>query len=361
MTFLPYTDSVESPHPDEEKTFDELQATMHRLSTLMYDRYRHATRPVHAKSHGLLKAELTVHPNLPEPYAQGLFSSPNTYPAILRISTVPGDILADSISTPRGLAIKILNIPGPVLPSHSPNTTQDFVLVNAKSFPAPDAKAFLKLQHIIEKNANDPELFKELVSNLARGTNAVLGLVGAQSTTLAQLGHPETNPLGETYGSCAAIRFGNYIAKIIVEPSSQNLKDLFNKHVDVNFHFSGLRDAITEFFKTQTAQWTVKAQLCTDLKSMPVEDPSIEWPETQSPYHPIATLTATPQDSYSPARRVYVDELLSFNPFHALEAHRPLGNIMRARKKTYEASSQFRHTMNGHPLTEPQSISDLPD
>ena len=360
-SYVPYADSVEVPHPDEEKTFDEISALMHQISAVMNDRYRHAVRSVHSKSHGLIKAALRVHAGLPEPLAQGLFAQPGVHPAILRISTTPGDILADSVSTPRGLAVKVLNVDGPKLPGHDGCTTQDFVMINAKSFAAPDAKGFLAQQKIIFANLNDPEFFKKLVSNVARGTNAVLGLAGAQIGTLSQLGHPETHPLGETFGTTAALRYGNYIAKLIVEPASQNLKDLKNKHVDVNGHFSGLKDAVVEFFKTNTAQWEVKVQLCTDLEKMPVEDPSKPWSEQESPYQTVATLTATPQDAYSPARRVYVDEILHFNPFHALVAHRPLGNIMRARNKTYAMSTEFRHKMNGREMVEPKEISELPD
>ena len=252
----------------------------------------------------------------------------------MRFSTTPGDILADSVSTPRGLAIKIIGVEDmAMLPEHAGQVTQDFVTVNAKSFPAPDAAQFLKLQQLIEKNAERSRGFQK-INFKRRSRHKCRARFGrAQSETLAQLGHPETNLLGETYGTTAALRYGNHIAKIIVAPLSQNLKDLYNKHVDVNFHYSGLRDAVVEFFKTQTAQWEVRVQLCTDLKTMPVEDPSVEWPEDKSPYQGVAKITVKPQNAYSPARRVYVDEELSFNPFHALEAHRPLGNIMRAQKK----------------------------
>jgi hypothetical protein len=360
--YVRYDDSVEVKHPDEQKTFDEIEAVMRRLGLLMNDRYRHAVRPVHAKSHGLLKGEFKVDGNLPEPLRQGLFSRAGAYPAIVRFSTTPGDILADSISTPRGMAVKVVGVQGmEMLGSHAGQSTQDFVFINAKSFGAPDAKAFLKQQLFIEKNANDPEFLKKIVSNVARGANAALGLVGAQSATLQQLGHPETHILGETFGSAAALRYGDYIAKIIFVPLSANLKALTGKHADVNFHFSGLRDEIVQFFKTETAEWEVRVQLCTDLKTMPVEDPSVPWPEEASAYQPVGRLTAPPQEAYSPARRVFVDEVLSFDPFHCLAAHRPLGNIMRARKQAYEMSRKFRHEMNGRPLTEPRSIAELPD
>ena len=93
---------------------------------------------------------------------------------------------------------------------------------------------------------------------------------------------------------------------------------------------NGLRTVVTEFFRANPAEFEVGIQLCTDLKTMPVEDASTEWPEDESPYRPVARLVVPPQDAFTPARASFVDEDLSFCPAHSLQAHRPLGSIMRA-------------------------------
>src|ERR1700759_220561 len=111
--YLQYSPGVETIAPDEHVTFDELSRTVQHITRHMATRYRHAYRPVHAKSHGVLVGTLEVLPDLPEPLAQGLFAKPGSYPALMRFSTNPGDMLADNISSPRGLAIKILNVEGP--------------------------------------------------------------------------------------------------------------------------------------------------------------------------------------------------------------------------------------------------------
>lgn len=49
------------------------------------EHYGHAVRSVHAKSHGILEAELTVLPDLPPELAQGMFAVPGVYQAVLRI------------------------------------------------------------------------------------------------------------------------------------------------------------------------------------------------------------------------------------------------------------------------------------
>ena len=97
--FVPYSESVEVKKPGEDQVFEDLAATMRRISETFGDRARHVSRAVHAKSHGLLKGELKVLDNLAEPHRQGLFASPLSYGVVMRFSTIPGDILADSIST----------------------------------------------------------------------------------------------------------------------------------------------------------------------------------------------------------------------------------------------------------------------
>jgi len=55
-----------------------------------------------------------------------------------------------------------------------------------------------------------------------------------------------------------------------------------------------------------------------------------------------------------------IDDVLSFNPWHCIEEHRPLGSIMHVRIKAYEMSSSFRHQMNAQPRVVPKDIHELP-
>jgi catalase len=359
--YFRYAPAVEVPIPDEEKVFDDIAAAMRHIAEMIGDRARHGARAVHAKSHGLLKAEFAVFDSIPNEFRQGLFAQPAEYPAIMRFSTNPGDILPDSISTPRGLATKVIGVQGEMLAGHEGNVTQDFVFVNAKAFSAPNAAEFLKQLRVLEQHATDSQTLKQIVSTTARLAEEALEAFGTESAALKGFGHPETHILGETFTSIAPLRYGDYIAKIAFVPASENLRALTNKKLDHSSDYSAIRDAVVDFFKTETAIWDIEAQLLTDLTKMPVEDGSVQWPEDSSPYVRIGTLTARPQDAYSPARRVFVDEILSFNPWHGLAAHKPLGNIMRARKKAYETSTQYRHAMNSRPMIEPKSIGELPN
>ncbi len=359
-TYVPYSDSVEQPHPGEQETFDQIAALMADIGKKVGERQRHVVRTVHAKSHGLLKAELTVVDGLPPELRQGLFAKPGSYDVIMRFSTNPGDILSDHISSPRGLAIKVLGVEGEMLSSHQGQSTQDIIFNNSKVFAAPDAGGFLKQLKMLDKHANDSEAAKQVVSSTAQVAEEALETVGGKSATLLGFGHPPTNPLGESYYTNVPVRYGDYFGKMALIPVSQNLVELCGKHVEHPREWNILKDTIVDFFQTQGARWELRVQLCTDLDKMPVEDGSVEWDEKESPYVTVAQLTASAQDAYSDERRVFVDEKMSFNPFHSLAAHRPLGNIMRARFKSYQVSSQYRHKADGRETIEPKSISELP-
>ena len=295
--YLRYSPAVERPDPEEHVIFDELSRTMQHITRTMASRYRHAYRPVHAKSHGVLVGRLDVLPNLPEPLAQGLFAQAGSYPVILRLSTNPGDLLADNVSSPRGLAVKVLQVAGEKVPSFAEGTTQDFVCINANVFTAPDAKTFLEQITSFAKNLETPEVVKHGVSVAARATNAVLKAVHLPSATLEGIGEAATHILGESFSTVAPLRYGNYVAKIGFAPGSENLKALTGKSVDLDKDYNALADLIKHFFRKETAVWDVKVQLALapehadekeSDKEYPIEAADKKWPEEKSPWQTVA-------------------------------------------------------------------------
>jgi hypothetical protein len=176
---------------------------------------------------------------------------------------------------------------------------------------------------------------------------------------LRALAAPGVHILGETFHSMAPLRFGEFIAKLRAVPLSESVRRLTGTAADDSE--SALSDRVVAFFRAEAAEYELCAQLCTDPRRMPIEDASVEWPDRDSPPQPVARLMLPPQEAFSPARRVYADDSLSFTPWRTLDAHRPLGSIMRLRRRVYEASSRFRHEMNARPPVEPADITELPD
>jgi hypothetical protein len=360
--YVRYDESIEVRQANEDELIEKIVTSMERVNRRVFDKHRHATRDAHAKSHGVLKGTLSVFGDLPEPLRQGLFQTPHEYPVVVRFSSAPGDIHDDRIRAPKGMAIKVIGVEGrKMLAGHEEQLTQDFLLVNFPVILFGHVAAYWDMQQKLEKHADDPELVQRLTGEVAGKVSAAMRLVGMQSEIADALGIPNHHILGETFYSMAALRYGAYVAKISVAPLSESVRRLTGQAVETDGNPSTFRDLIATFFKTEGAEYELRAQLCTDLERMPVEDASVAWPEDLSSYQPVAKLTFPPQDTYSPARRVYADDVLSFNPWHCLEAHQPLGSIMRVRIKAYERSTQFRHEMNVQRRVEPRDISEVPD
>jgi hypothetical protein len=352
---IPYSASVEVLEPDEGQTLQELIETLLKISKITYADGHHALRSVHAKSHAILKGELAVLANLPPELAQGIFTAGSVYPVIMRFSSTPGDLLDDSVSTPRGLALKLIGVPGDRLPGSEQDSTQDFIMINGPAFAAPNAKKFLgKLKLLAGTTDKAPHLKSALAATL-RGAEKLLESVGGQSGTLKSLGgEPATHPLGETYFTQVPMRFGSYIAKLSLAPSAA-LARLKGVPVAITKSPNALRETLQEFFRGSEAVWELRAQLCRDLKKMPVEDASVVWPEELSPFVPIAHLTVPMQAAWSASRAAAVDDGIAFSPWHGTTDHRPLGSVMRARKASYEASAKFRAEHNSCPISEPSA------
>lgn len=339
---------------DEAQTAQGLIEALHSILQTTFDDYGHPVRSVHAKAHGFMQGELHVLDGLPEPLAQGVFARPGRYPVVMRLSTNPGDLLDDRVSTPRGLAVKIIGVDGERLPGSEGAVTQDLVMQNAQAFTAADPKTFLKTLKLLARTTDRVPGLKRAFSATLRGVEAVVEAAGGESATLKSLGgHPITHPLGESYNTVVPLLYGRYYAKISVAPVSPELEALAGSKVDLNGNPDGLREAVKRFLAEHDAWWEVRVQLATDLDKMPIEDASAVWPEDLSPYVPVARIHVPAQASFSEAGVRQVDEDMSFSPWHGLAAHRPLGGVMRVRKPAYEHSVAFRREHSGCPIHEP--------
>jgi hypothetical protein len=194
--------------------------------------------------------------------------------------------------------------------------------------------------------------------------SAVGGLiqpVGLELPEAVQLfTRPNTHILGMTFFTAAALRFGEHVAKMCVTPLSKSVVDLVDVPLLPEDGPDGYRDMVVDFLATQTAEFEIRVQLCTGLDEMPIEDATVEWPESRSPYRGVAKLVFGPQDPATPERQAYGDDVLAFTPTRGLAAHRPLGSINRLKQRVYDASSDYRHEVNGVAKREPASVDELP-
>lgn len=347
---LRYHPDLEQPQPDEAETDASLEKSFDHILETTAEDYGRAVRAVHAKAHGLFEGTFRIDGNLPPELAQGLFANPGTYPAALRISTNPGDILDDNVVLPRGLALKVEHVPGDRLPG-AEGQGQDFLMVNVPVFAVPTPDKFAGKLKLLAATTDRAEGAKVALSSVLGFINSALGKIGLESRALAGMGgSPQVHPLGETYFSTVPFRYGDHVAKFRLRPLSPALTALTGTIIDTSGRPDGLRETIREDAASLTSEWAFEVQLARDIEQQPIEDASVEWKEEDAPFVQVATLRIEPQDSWSAEKVQRIDEAMHFSPWNALVAHQPLGGINRARRRAYKHSSDFRVRVNGCPF-----------
>jgi hypothetical protein len=355
-----YEPSMEMIDEHEAKTIQGLIETTERIQAIVAANVGRAKRGVHAKAHGLLVGELEILPGLPAVLTHGLFAIPQIYPTVLRLSTIPGDLLDDAVSVPRAASLKIVGVGGPRVPGSEQDITQDFLFLNGKAFGAPTPDAFLRTLKVLAATTDKAPGSKKVLSSVVRMLEKVVEGFHGQSPTLLTLGgYPKVDILGDEFYTQAPMLYGDYIAKLALKPFSDNLRALTRKPLNLSGHPDGIREAVVEFFRTNSAVWDIQVQLCTNPEIMPIEDASVIWPESESPFLSVARLRMPAQNAWRADRIELLDERMSFSPWHALASHRPLGGIMRVRQAVYAAAAQYRIDYNHQTLVEPRSVGDL--
>ena len=329
----------------EEIPADEAGMTQDTLQTAIriVDQHRENTRylrDAHAKAHGCVNAQVRVLDDLDPELRQGVFSEPGkTWQAVMRLSNGNAYPQFDSIRDARGMAIKLQDVPGTqLLASQHDRAEQDFVMFNHPNFFVSDVAEY---RQNIAAQAEGKKVMAFFPSWDPR-TWQIRHLFIA----LATLSPAPASPTQTTYFSVSPYKFGTANAKFRVAPDPDNCPAYTlpeQNQALPNF----LRSALNQQLSTDRvpACFVLQIQRQNANRYMPIEDTSIEWQESDSPFETVARIEVPAQDFDTPGQNLKCDNL-SFSPWHGLEAHQPIGGINRLRKAVYDAVSQYRHTRN---------------
>jgi hypothetical protein len=291
------------------------------------------------KTHGIVRGEFIVHQNLPQHLRHGIFAEPRTYRAWVRFSG-PGPYITPDIDDVgfMSISIKLMGVPGPKLMDEE-KFTQDMFGVCTPTFVTGDVRANGQLQMMSKRNA--ALLY---FVNLHRSHILDLIMQGLWIKT-------QSSPFEAPYFSCVPYLLGEGQAmQYSVWPKSSKRTPV--PRLPLRPPDNYLRIAMASALQAGDVELDYRIQLQTDPFLMPIEDAAVLWPEKLSPRVSVATLRLPRQSFDSPAQ-IEFEKRLSYNPWHSIAEHRPLGNQSRARKRMYWLLSTFRHDMNAIPHYEP--------
>jgi hypothetical protein len=323
--------------PDEATRFEGYAAELGDLQRARAAKGGTVARALHVKPHvGVVGALVT---SAPQASRVGVFSTTgHSWPVYARFSNGSSSRQADKLPDVRGLALKLVGVPGKKLISGlEQEETQDFLFISDPSIPFRDPEEFMTFVRAAKDGP--AKLLPRLLSGfgLRRGFAVLRRLLASQKVESFA-----THALH----TAAPISFGATAAKLGLFP-------LPSTPVPAAKGDHALRDDLVARLKAGPLAWSLRAQFFVDDRSTPIEDTSVTW---SGAWVELGTLTLARQDPESAKGREIAErvEQLSFDPWHAIEEHRPLGAIMRARAVAYRTSVLGRKA-----APEPKSVLGL--
>jgi len=341
-------------------------------------------RDAHPKMHGCVQAVMTVNSDLDKDLRVGVFASNERtrYRAWVRFSNA-FQIQHDLEWETRGIAVKLLGLKvGDLLEPDSVSGTHDFLCATHNAFFLADRDVACYKDFAVAAATSPFQVFLFFLGHhMFRGLWALLRGSG-------WFGRPVLNPLALTYYSQTPYKFGDHeVVKLRLQPTTEGVSPRVHRqlwwylkivlaNLIVMLFAKGpgksrveswldkfiagrnfLRTNMTTFLATRPATFDVQVQFWRDGMP-PDDDPTRPWSEWRSPFRSVATLTI-PRQVFWPApgmpkptldatkEMMALGEHMSFDPWHALKAHRPIGGINDARRRIYRELSNYRHKQNG--------------
>lgn len=330
----------------EEKWTNEIIALIRRAIDQRFQKgLRPARRDAHAFDNGCVRAIFRVDPDLPQDLQHGVFIPGREYSAWIRFSNGNSDLRSRWWPDARGMAIKLMGVPGAKLLGDEQNT-QDFVLISHPVFFVDDLERY---KATLEAFLRGGILDQYVISPLKlRGREIWLALI----VNLRWI----TNPLFQQYWSMTPYRLGvdasrKLAVKYTAKPRVGRKPTLLSRLTTfLAWHFS-LKEEMNDTLAGAEMWFDFYIQRYKDNRT-PIEDSKVEWTETVSKLEHVGKIIIPSQDVLL-AEQDHFCENLSFSPWHCLPEHRPLGLVNRVRKTVYLKISEHRHKLNQVPLREP--------
>ncbi|MCX6127732.1 MAG: catalase [Proteobacteria bacterium] len=323
---LPSTEWRELIKPDEDLRFARYAEQLKAIQTEKSKQFGDG-RALHRKQLLASQAEFEVYDNLPAYARFGLFNKPGIYAALVRLSNGSISIQPDRVPDIRGFAIKIQGIEGPGALGGT-TRAQDFLLINREVFGLKSSQEFMELVLCAAKGG------ASLLSHYIK-TYGIWGGTQRLKSIIGGMRRPFTGFATERFYSSTPIACGPYAVRVRMLPASTkpSEKKSIDWAQDMQQRLS--REALT---------YKIQLQFYINEDKTPIEDGNINWEESDAPYQTVGELRLPKQEFNSSKAQNLATVIAheSFDPWCALMEHRPLGEIMRARKNAYFISQNNR-------------------
>jgi len=278
-------------------------------------------------------------PGLAARLAKGIFAAPGIYPAVVRFANADPKVNSDFKADVRSLSFSVdLTRAGTTVAAAV--ARQDFSLQNTTTLPINDAHAFLAIMNLLTASNPAAGLLALPFKDKLR-VFRTLALVQVQS-------HQKIRPYQQLhYGSNTPFRHGaNDVVKYSATPLPGNpaqllqrknpnaLQDEITRHLNEDSQMSGFDFGLQFLDAERMTYWGKRHD-----SGFWTENASLDWKQTEAPFHTVARLTLVPKSQLAPAAADAVSFDVTGN---ASPDSTPVGSINRARQHGEVASKEAR-------------------
>lgn len=317
---------------------DEIEQTKRSvdnfINVLEENKTSYVARGAHSKGHACVKAYFEISESIPSELQHGVFSIPGKqYKSWIRFSNGRSSIKNphDADKDAHGMAVKLFDLyDDKLIKAEAASNTQEFLMHDTPVFFAANVEDYNRFVESEDK-----------ILYFFSGANPFEWNIRELFHGLSTLKEAPASPLSATYFSNTAYKLGPHNIKFSAKSCVSIKNELKQDKTDADF----LRKTMVEELSAGEACFNFRVQLQKTDKYMPIEDPSIEWKQSDSPFMTIARIRI-PVQKFDTKQQQDFCENLSFSPWNSLDEHRPIGELNRIREKVYQASSQYRHKEN---------------
>ena len=322
----PSTQWAERVAPDEAGRFAGYGAQFAEIQKRKSARYG-AGRALHRKQLLAAHGTLQVLADLPPFAAHGLFAMPGAHALQVRLSNGGMDKASDGTPDIRGFALRVPLSGGESALGHGPAVAQDFTLINHEAFAFTSSAEFVDF--VVAASNGNGALIKFLIRRYG-----LFGAFGRIAKMAGTMGKAFGGFATESFFSAAPIACGPYAVRVRLFPDPTNGPSRPDAKKDWGADIKARLKAGPLHYQLQVQPFVSEALT-------PIEDPTVNWP---TPYTTVGHVTLERQDLDSGDGQALAAQAEKniFDPWQALAAHRPLGDVMRARKVVYFESQKGR-------------------
>jgi acyl-CoA synthetase (AMP-forming)/AMP-acid ligase II/predicted NAD/FAD-binding protein/thioesterase domain-containing protein/acyl carrier protein len=287
-----------------------------------------ALRGSHPKTHGVVRGQFVVAPDLPPDLKVGLFGEAGrSYECVMRFSSLGKpelEVFPDVDRDVRGVGLKLLGKDK----DGNAVTLSDFLL---NSVPILSTR---RGRDVVPQRLD----FMDLSRQLLYADDLVVSDVFAVryfSITPYRYGPGRAVKYVMVPGRPASLNYDN-------DSGSGTSSDAIDRSAS-DFLRRRLEHVLAHAASDVVFDFCVQFQ--TDPVLDPIEDPRIEW---RGPLLKVGELRLPRQAANQPEQAAH-DEALAFHLYDCPPEHAPLGDVNRSRRAVYSSSPALRHKLNEHP------------